>query len=687
MKPIIIIEDDQVTWFLLRDMLVELGFKSGRLVHCSTISEVTNLAGTDVTLVLTDLSLPDSSADITFEIVCHSFPNAPIIVVTGSDEMELAIKTIKQGAQDYLVKGEIDKRLLSKAIHYAIERKRSDNSYRQLFLQNPAPMYIYDRETLRFLAVNEAARELYGYTENEFLQLTMMDIRTKDTVGRLLKHLEKDHSAYYNAGVWQHLKKDGTLFYAQIYAHTLDFDGRPARMVTAIDVDLTVRTEQALHKKIKKVDRILESMNDAFFTVNINHEFTYINSAFEKVLSRRREELLGRKVWETFPEAVDLQFYTAYYRAINERVSVFFEDYLPTVQKWLSIKIYPLSDGLAVYFVDTTEQKEAAEKVLKERQNLSAIINNTKDIIWSMDKDNNIISANDAFRKQLYRLTGKTPEEITPADFLKETFEEWIEYFSRAFNGENYKTILKDERGGEKFFSEVSFNPIWNEDGEVTGVSCFSRDITAEKRMQEKIIADDRNLKSLIDNTDALIWSVNQNLELITANQAYRNTVAALWGKPPSPGEPVLMKEVEPEYYKQWATNYKRALSGERFMIEQELNIGDQTTYAETRFNPIYDDDTGNIIGVSCFTRDITELKEYAQRLKQQNNELLEIAWLQSHKVRSHVATILGLTQLINYNNPLDEGNLVILDGVRQSSEALDHVIREINDKTRMIDK
>jgi sensor histidine kinase regulating citrate/malate metabolism len=147
------------------------------------------------------------------------------------------------------------------------------------------------------------------------------------------------------------------------------------------------------------------------------------------------------------------------------------------------------------------------------------------------------------------------------------------------------------------------------------------------------------------------------------------------------------MKEVEPEYYKQWATNYKRALSGERFMIEQELNIGDQTTYAETRFNPIYDDDAGNIIGVSCFTRDITELKEYAQRLKQQNNELLEIAWLQSHKVRSHVATILGLTQLINYNNPLDEGNLVILDGVRQSSEALDHVIREINDKTRMIDK
>ena len=204
--------------------------------------------------------------------------------------------------------------------------------------------------------------------------------------------------------------------------------------------------------------------------------------------------------------------------------------------------------------------------------------------------------------------------------------------------------------------------------------------------MEEKIISDDRNLKSLIDNTDALIWSVNQNLELITANQAYRNTVAAISGKAPSPGEPVLMKEVEPEYYKQWETNYKRAISGERFMIEQETKNGDQITYSETRFNPIYDD-TGSIIGVSCFTRDITELKKYAQALKQQNNELLEIAWLQSHKVRSHVATIMGLTQLINYNNPLDEGNLVILDGVRQSSEALDHVIREINDKTRMMDK
>jgi PAS domain S-box-containing protein len=323
---------------------------------------------------------------------------------------------------------------------------------------------------------------------------------------------------------------------------------------------------------------------------------------------------------------------------------------------------------------------------MQEKQNRHAIINNTDDIIWSIDRQFKIISANEAFWNRLYSLTGKSREEVTESDFAKDLFSQWTEYFNRSFSGEAYKIIFDEARDGEIFYAEISFNPIRNEEHEVVGISCFSRDITVAKKMEEKIITDDLNLKGMIDNTDALIWSVDVNLNLITANQAYRDAIRAISGKILMPGESVLIDLFGMKYYNEWKGYYDRALSGERFNIEQKVNFQGTETYAETRFNPIHDE-AGKVIGVSCFTRDITEIKQYAKKLEQQNNDLREIAWLQSHKVRSHVATILGLIQLINYEDPADEGNFTILHGVRQSSEELDIVIHEINDKTRLLEK
>jgi PAS domain S-box-containing protein len=326
MKPVIIIEDDNDSWLLLRSMLIQIGFKAPLLHHCASIAQLEKISFNDAALVLCDLTLPDSPSDKTFETVCHAFPAAPIIVITGNDEMEMAVETIKKGAQDYLIKGEIDKRMLSKAIQYAIERKRSDNDYKQLFFQNPAAMFIFDKQTLRILAVNDAAVHQYGYTREEFLQLTVTDIRTPNTVETFIEHVAAGHHAYYDAGIWQHKRKHGSKIYVHIHAHTVNFDGKTARMIVAMNVDKAIHAERALQKKIKEVEHILESMNDAFFTVNKADHLTYVNGEFEKILHVNRQDVLGKNIWEVFPEAVALKFHSCYYRAVNEQTNVFLKN-------------------------------------------------------------------------------------------------------------------------------------------------------------------------------------------------------------------------------------------------------------------------------------------------------------------------------------------------------------------------
>ncbi len=687
MKQVVVVEGDHEAWLLLQDMLVSIGYDPGLLQRYQSLTELTGIRNDDAEVVIADLTMPGMPGGRAFEKISKCFPRAPIIVIAENSEVNTATNTIRLGAQDYLIKGEIDKKILKKSIQYAIERKRIDNDYKQLFRDNPTPMFIIDKDSLQFLAVNDASLYQYGYTTNEMLQLTALDIRPDSGALSFREHASSVRPLYHNAGIWEHKKKDGTVFFVNIHAHEIDFNGKPARMVVAIDIDKAVQAELELKKKVRKVEHILESMTDAFFTVNNAHQFTYVNKEFEKVLQRQPEELLGKNIWEAFPEAIGLKFYEEYHKAINDRINVFFEEFLPKANIWLSVKAYPLESGLAVYFIDITEQKNAREKILQEERNLRAIINNTDDMIWSTDREYKILSANEAFWQHIQMITGKYKDTLNESDFGRETFSQWTGYFDRAFAGESYKIVWEEEWDGITRYAEVSFNPIRDDKGKVTGISCFSRDITTEKKMQEKIIADDLNMKALINNTEDLIWSIDSSMNMITANQSYLNTVQALSGRVPLPGEAIIDERFGETLVKEWRNYYSRGLSGEQFTVEHETNLDGNTRYSETRFNPILDH-LQKVIGVSCFTRDITAPRKYLKRIERQNKELREIAWLQSHKVRYHVATILGLTDLINYNDePLDSANQEVLHGIRKSSEDLDSIIREINAKTNLIDE
>ncbi|HJS20672.1 MAG TPA: GAF domain-containing protein, partial [Anaerolineales bacterium] len=124
----------------------------------------------------------------------------------------------------------------------------SEEKYRLLFQSNPLPMWIYDLESLGFLKVNDAAVRHYGYSVEEFMSMTIEDIRPKEDASKLREKVANFTEGIVEAGVWRHLKKDGTVIQVEIISHQVEFAGRKSKLVLAIDVTERMLTEKKLRE-------------------------------------------------------------------------------------------------------------------------------------------------------------------------------------------------------------------------------------------------------------------------------------------------------------------------------------------------------------------------------------------------------------------------------------------------------
>ena len=133
----------------------------------------------------------------------------------------------------------------------------------------------------------------------------------------------------------------------------------------------------------------LESMSDAFFTLDSEWRFTYLNPQTEAILGRRRDDLLGRNVWEEFPETVGSRSYDQYQKALREKTPVRFEEAWPPGGPIFEVRAYPVPRGLAVYFTDVTDERVRDDR-LRHAQRLEAIGRVTASVAHDF---NNILAA------------------------------------------------------------------------------------------------------------------------------------------------------------------------------------------------------------------------------------------------------------------------------------------------------
>lgn len=155
--------------------------------------------------------------------------------------------------------------------------KRSEIRYKELFENNPLPVIIFDADDLNILDVSQAAAEDYGYTRNEFLGMSVLDIRPVEDISTLKSSLSNRPSGRDKAGVFRHLKKDGTVFYVEVTSHEIIFLGKKAILAICRDVTSQVLIEEALRESQEKLRATLESIGDAIIIIDPELNVTWAN--------------------------------------------------------------------------------------------------------------------------------------------------------------------------------------------------------------------------------------------------------------------------------------------------------------------------------------------------------------------------------------------------------------------------
>jgi PAS domain S-box-containing protein len=264
---ILVVEDNVGDFTLIQDYLEEC-FLTPKISWAKNFKDAKkNLTGTGekYDLVLLDLSLPDKSGEALLNEIMPFCHHRPLIILTGYADISFGVKSLSLGVSDYLIKDELDSNSLYKSIIYNLERKKtqlqletSEKRYSDLFHLSPQPMWVYDVETLRFLDVNAAAEKHYGYTLQEFLGMTIKDIRPKEDIPAMLdrvKYLNENESKF-SKGVYRHQKKNGDIMYVEILSNTMPFQNTTGRIILANDMTERYTHIDAIEKQNAKLREI-----------------------------------------------------------------------------------------------------------------------------------------------------------------------------------------------------------------------------------------------------------------------------------------------------------------------------------------------------------------------------------------------------------------------------------------------
>lgn len=362
-------------------------------------------------------------------------------------------------------------------------------------------MWILDSETLRIQDVNKSAVDFYGYEKSEFLNMTLADLRAANDSSFIFNNIrDRNDDAFIDLGISSHRKKNGAVVYVHVYARHLIIDGRKVRLAMFVDENDKIVAEknnkelsEIVNVQKKRLDYVMANIDDVVWgTWADTHELIFTNNACEKVYGYTESEMLADKA--LFFNSIYIDDRSAFYDSSNILLSTGKAEFeFRVVHKNGSIKYLR---GIATVMkgedghpdiccglnIDVTKEKELQLKIEEDEYKLRSLIDNTTDLIWSIDADFKIVTANQPYKDTIFLFTGKIPkagDSVFADGFSSEITNTWKNYYLRAVNGDAFIAIEKYTAEDESIqYAEVSFSPIFDKNNKIVGVSCFSRNIT-----------------------------------------------------------------------------------------------------------------------------------------------------------------------------------------------------------------
>ncbi|MCX6910245.1 MAG: PAS domain-containing protein [Verrucomicrobia bacterium] len=480
------------------------------------------LAKGGVDVVLLDLGLPDSHGLDTFHRTRASDPQVAIIVFTVTDDEELAIRAVHEGAQDYLSKGLIQgpagRLLLTRAIRYAVERRHVQETLaeerrllRNLIDSFPDHIYVKDTES-RFLMVNlvtarflgrETPEQVIGKTDFDFFPHGLaMQFRAEEEAV-----LNSTH-ALMNREV---AVTDSTGKTRWVLTNKVPLRDSRGKVIALLGVnrDITEMKEAEMERTrlAGNLRSMLESTAVGFFGMDRAGRFTFINKAGARMLGYEPAELEGKDVHQTIHhKRSDGSRYPVEECPMNKAIRTGEGADVDTEVLWrrsgtafpteytaFPVKENDVIQGAVVTFLDTTQRRAAEMALDSERNLLRALIDNLPDYILVKDMQGRYLVDNLAH----HRFVGaKTPEEVigkTPADFYPPAEAERIQAEDLEVMRTGQPMLNHEELmtrpDGQRVWVWKTKVPLREAGGEVSGLVAIVSDVTEHKAAEQRLAA------------------------------------------------------------------------------------------------------------------------------------------------------------------------------------------------------
>lgn len=301
------------------------------------------------------------------EAVRGDDPSRPVIVCTERYESAVASAAIDGGVTDYLALAPLEEPAV--ALCDRIARVTANGGPQlgetafQTLAESVGDAILAVDTNSRIVFANEGAAELTGYAPDELRGTSLLELIPESMRAAHRGGVERYLETGERALDWECIElplrhRSGREITVAVSFGEFQSDGE--RYFTGLMRDTTERTRQQaeLRETREQLENTLSRIGDAFFAVDTEWRFTYLNEEAEELLQRGSEELLGEEVWEEFSPALNRLFYDQYTRAMETQESVTFEEYSPPLSAWFEVSAYPSEDGLSVYFRDITERKD-----------------------------------------------------------------------------------------------------------------------------------------------------------------------------------------------------------------------------------------------------------------------------------------------------------------------------------------
>ncbi len=384
--------------------------------------------------------------------------------------------------------------------------------------------------------------------------------------------------------------------------------------------ELKLAKNRAIELASEKYAELYDFAPSGYFTLSKEGEIIDLNIAASKILGKERAGLKKSRLGFFVSDDTKQNFndFLKNIFASNKK-----ETCLVTLNTNSDLPVFVHLTGIStknneqclLNVADITNLIEAENQI----RNLSLIATQTDNLVIITGAKGVIEYVNHAFEK----LTGYTLEEVAgkkPGSFLQgaETKPENKAAISQALRNREAITreILNYTESGEKYWVSISINPIFDNKGELEKFIAIEQNITERKEGEAQREFERQDKEALINSTNDLIWSIKNDFTLIAGNKAFLNLLKLITNYDFIKGDNILATNLFTEdIIHFWQQQYQKALKGESFKLETELNENPKSgpVFFETNFNPIYVD--AEVVGVACFSRNITKFKKNKEAL------------------------------------------------------------------------